>query len=118
MNLPKQRHFFLTICLIFSVMLIFAQSVDAPLSKYGVHVIKDFAMYEATVKADSNKQMVEIKSMIPNIVYDLKYATDKNFTRRNMYPAKTSYTFLRLPVVKALAQVQKELNEKGMAGGE
>ena len=114
MNLPKQRHFFLTICLIFSVTVNFAQSAEAPLSKYGVHVIKDFAMYEATVKADSNKQMVEIKSLAPNIVYDLKYATDKNFTRRNMYPAKTSYTFLRLPVAKALAQVQKELNEKGM----
>ena len=114
MNLPKQRHFFLTICLILSVLVGFAQSVEAPLSKYGVHVIKDFAMYEATVKADSNKQMVEIKSLAPNIVYELKYATDKNFTRRNMYPAKTNYTFLRLPVAKALAQVQKELNEKGM----
>jgi len=95
-------------------MVDFAQSVDAPLSKYGVHVIKDFAMYETTVKADSNKKMVEIKSLIPNIVYDLRYATDKNFTRRNLYPAKTKYTFLRLPAAKALAQVQKELNEKGM----
>ena len=114
MNLPKPKHFFLTICLIFSVMVDFAQSVDAPLSKYGVHVIKDFAMYETTVKADSNKKMVEIKSLIPNIVYDLRYATDKNFTRRNLYPAKTKYTFLRLPAAKALAQVQKELNEKGM----
>ena len=71
-------------------------------------------MYAATVKADSNKQMVELKSLIPNIIYDLKYATDKNFMRRNMYPHKTSYTFIRLPAAKALAQVQKELNEKGM----
>ncbi|MEP7277176.1 MAG: M15 family metallopeptidase [Bacteroidota bacterium] len=77
-------------------------------------MIKDIAMYEATVKADSNKQMVELKTRIPDIVYDLKYASDKNFMRRNMYPARTSYTFLRLPVVKALALVQKELNGKGM----
>ncbi|MEP6728442.1 MAG: D-alanyl-D-alanine dipeptidase, partial [Bacteroidota bacterium] len=79
MFLPKQRHFLLTICLIFSVVIVFGQSVEPPLSKYGIHVIKDFAMYDATVKADSNKQMVEIKSVIPNIIYDLKYATDKNF---------------------------------------
>ncbi|MFT3933430.1 MAG: M15 family metallopeptidase [Chitinophagaceae bacterium] len=114
MNLPTHRHFFLVACLICTVAAAFSQSVQPPLSKYGVPVIKDIAMYEATVQADSNKRMVEIKSVIPNIVYDLKYATDKNFLRHNMYPAKTNYTFVRLPVVKALAQVQKELNEKGM----
>ena len=114
MNLPKQRHFLLTVWLVLAVTIVFAQSVEPPLSKYGIPVIKDFAMYEATVKADSNKLMVEIKTLVPNIIYDLRYATDKNFMRRNMYPGKTNYTFLRLPAAKALAQVQKELNEKGM----
>ncbi len=114
MNLPKQGQFLLTIALILCVFVTFSQAVTAPLSKYGVPVIKDFDMYVATVKEDSNKQMVEIKSLAPTIVYDLRYATVKNFMRRNMYPLKTSYTFLRLPAAKALAQVQKELNEKGM----
>src|ERR1700712_5790367 len=114
MNLPTQRHLLLTGSFLFGCFLSFAQVVQPPLSKYGIPVIKDPAMYEITVKADSNKQMVEIKSLIPNIVYDLKYASDKNFMRRNMYPAKTRYTFMRLPAAKALAQVQKELNEKGM----
>lgn len=104
----------LTVWLVLGTIIVFAQPVTPPLSKYGVPVIKEMSMYEATVKADSNKQMVELKSLMPNIVYDLKYATDKNFMRRNMYPAKTNYTFLRLPAAKALAQVQKELNEKGM----
>lgn len=114
MNLLKQTHFFISSCLVFSHLSATCQAVQPPLSKYGIPVIRDLAMYEATVKADSNKQMVEIKSVIPNIVYDLKYASDRNFMRRNMYPARTNYTFLRLPVVKSLAQVQKELNEKGM----
>jgi len=114
MNLPKQRHFLLTVWLVLAVTIVFAQSVEPPLSKYGIPVIKDFAMYEATVKADSNKLMVEIKTLVPSIIYDLRYATDKNFMRRNMYPGKTNYTYLRLPAAKALAQVQKELNEKGM----
>ena len=114
MNLPNQRHFLLTVGLVLNAAAIFAQPVEPPLSKYGVPVIKDIAMYENTVKADSNKQMVEIKSLAPGIVYELKYATDKNFMRRNMYPGKTNYTFLRLPAARALARVQKELNEKGM----
>jgi zinc D-Ala-D-Ala dipeptidase len=114
MNLPKHGHFLLTIALILCVLGCFSQAVTPPLSKYGVPVIKDFDMYAATVKEDSNKQMVEIKSLAPTIVYELKYASDKNFMRRNMYPGKTTYTFLRLPAAKALAQVQKELNEKGM----
>ena len=114
MNLPKQGHFLLTIALILCVLGSFSQAITPPLSKYGVPVIKDFDMYTASVQQDSNKQMVEIKSLAPTIVYDLKYASDKNFMRRNMYPGKTNYTFLRLPAAKALAQVQKELNEKGM----
>ncbi|HTL07380.1 MAG TPA: M15 family metallopeptidase [Chitinophagaceae bacterium] len=114
MNLPKQLQFLFIVCLAFNTIAGYAQAVTPPLSKYGVPVIKEMAMYENTVKADSNKQMVEIKSMVPGIVYDLRYASDKNFMRRNMYPGKTSYTFLRLPAARALAQVQKDLNERGM----
>jgi len=114
MNLPKQWLFFSTIVPVLFCLPGLCQLPTPPLSKYGVPVIKEFDMYAATVKADSNKQMVELKSLVPNLVYDLKYATDKNFMRRNMYPGKTSYTFLRLPAAHALALVQKELNEKGM----
>lgn len=114
MILPKLNAFLCVVCLVLCASVVSAQVVQPPLSKYGIPVIKDIAMYEATVKADSNKQMVELKSVAPGIVYEIKYATDKNFMRRNMYPARTNYTFLRLPVARALAQVQKDLNEKGM----
>ena len=114
MNLPTQRHFLLTTAGLLCCLTAFMQTITPPLSKYGVPVIKEYDMYAATVKADSNKQMVEIKTVVPNIVYDLKYATDKNFLHRNIYPAKTSYTFLRLPAARALALVQKDLNARGM----
>ena len=58
--------------------------------------------------------MVELKSLMPNIVYDLRYATTNNFMHRLMYPSNTNKTFLRLPVAHALAKVQHELNEKGL----
>jgi D-alanyl-D-alanine dipeptidase len=70
--------------------------------------------YKKEVKADSTKQMIELKSLMPNIVYDLRYATTNNFMHRLMYPANTNKTFLRLPAAHALARVQHELNEKGL----
>lgn len=69
--------------------------------------------YRKQVKADSTKKMVEVKSVIPGIVYDLRYATLNNFMHRLMYPAGTNSTFLRMPAVNALQKVQKELNENG-----
>ena len=69
--------------------------------------------YKKQVKNDSTKWMAELKTMIPGIQYDLRYATANNFMYRLMYPAGTTTTFLRIPAVKALQKVQKELNQKG-----
>jgi D-alanyl-D-alanine dipeptidase len=52
--------------------------------------------------------------MVPGLVYDLRYATTNNFMKRLMYPAGTNITFMRLPAVKAMQQVQQELNKSGL----
>ncbi len=70
--------------------------------------------YRARVKNDSANKMTELKSFIPGIVYDLRYATTNNFMHRLMYPQNTTITFMRLPAAIALKQVQKELNENGL----
>ncbi|HEX7902840.1 MAG TPA: M15 family metallopeptidase [Chitinophagaceae bacterium] len=70
--------------------------------------------YRQQVLHDPAKKMVELKSLIPGIVYDLRYATTNNFMKRRMYPAGTSVTFLRSPAAKALQQVQQELSTKGL----
>ena len=57
--------------------------------------------------------MIELKTLIPGIIYDLRYATVNNFMRRLMYPAGTRETYLRLLPAKALLRVQSELNLKG-----
>jgi D-alanyl-D-alanine dipeptidase len=69
--------------------------------------------YLAQVKSDPSKRMVELKTMIPGIVYDLRYATTNNFMRRLMYPENTKITFMRLPAAEALQKIQNDLNEKG-----
>lgn len=70
--------------------------------------------YKRQVKKDPAKKMTELKTLIPSIVYDLRYASTNNFMRRLMYQAGTSHTFLREPAAVALKKVQEELNEMGL----
>ena len=58
--------------------------------------------------------MIELKSIVPGIVYDFRYATTNNFMKRLMYPAGTNITFLRLPAARALQNVQQELKQSGL----
>jgi zinc D-Ala-D-Ala dipeptidase len=76
-------------------------------------IINEAKMQKRLVYVDSNHRMMELKSMIPTLVYDLKYGTKENFTKEVLYNQQTK-TFLRLPVARALAQVQEELAKNGV----
>lgn len=91
----------------------FSYAQDTVLNKYGLWVIKDVQTYNSTIKYDGNKQMVDIKKLIPNIILDIRYATTKNFMHTKLYPGIHT-TYLRLPAAKALQSVQKELNKIGL----
>jgi len=77
-------------------------------------VIRNFHVYEQIAKQDTNNVMTELRSVIPEIKYDLRYATVNNFMRRKLYPLG-NIAFLRLPVARALAAVQADLDQKGFA---
>jgi len=77
-------------------------------------VTDNYDDYKKQVKSDPAKKMLELKRLIPTIIYDLRYASFNNFMKRLMYPAGTNFTFLRVPAANALAQVQSELNQKGL----
>lgn len=83
-------------------------------SSYGADVLQSTAAFRKMTMADTNKRMTELKAIIPDIVYDLRYATANNFIKRAMYPVTTATTFLRLPAAMALANVQNELNVQGL----
>ena len=70
--------------------------------------------YWLQVKEDSANKMLELKTMVPGIVYDLRYSTNANFMNRSMYPEGTVVTFLRNPAAKAIRQVEEELNRAGL----
>jgi len=74
--------------------------------------IYGIARYKLQVKASPDKQLVEIKKYIPEIILDLRYATTNNFMHRRMYTRAKAYA--RLPVVKALQQVEAELKMQGL----
>ncbi|MDF2190052.1 M15 family metallopeptidase [Paraflavitalea sp. CAU 1676] len=89
------------------------QAQDIDIKRYGVPVIGDLDTYQAQVQGDSSKKMVELKSLMPDLVYDLRYATTNNFMHRRMYNPPPRVTFLRAPAARALARVQAELGPQG-----
>lgn len=98
--------------LIFSTLLfLYTEAQDASYTR--PPVTNRWDEYQKQVKKDSTKKMVELKSLIPGIAYDLRYASRNNFMKRQMYPPNTNLTYLRLPAANALLKVQKELNETG-----
>ncbi|MEO6148974.1 MAG: M15 family metallopeptidase [Mucilaginibacter sp.] len=72
--------------------------------------IKNYADY---VNNHPAKKLVEIKKMIPGIALNIRYATKNNFTGQAVY--RQAKAFARLPVVKALQQVQLALKARGLA---
>jgi D-alanyl-D-alanine dipeptidase len=91
-----------------SLPILYAQKNSDP------EVIKDYALYKQSLKNDSLKKMVELKTIVPNIQYDLRYSTTNNFMHQQLYK-NGSTTYLRLVVARALALVQHELNEKNLS---
>jgi D-alanyl-D-alanine dipeptidase len=76
-----------------------------------LHVVNTSA-YKKQIKLSPEKQLVEISKYIPGIQLDIRYATPNNFMHRQMY--NQARAFARLPVVKALKEVQNELSTKGI----
>lgn len=73
-------------CIRQSVVLIFSTCLyvqaAAQDSGYARPPVTDkYDEYKQQVKHDLGKKMVELKTMIPGIVYDLRYATVNNFMR-------------------------------------
>jgi D-alanyl-D-alanine dipeptidase len=78
-----------------------------------LQVIRKYSDYRRSIKQDSLKKMVELKTSVPDIQYDLRYATINNFVHKQLYK-NADITFLRLAVAQALAKVQHDLDKKGL----
>jgi len=112
-KLRKRFYILETVLLIFLTSL-FAKAIGQDTSYTRPPLTNRYADYQQQVANDSTKKMVELRSLVPGIVYDLRYATVNNFMKRLMYPKNTHVTFMRLPAAIALQKIQTELNEKGL----
>lgn len=105
--------FFYLVILIFSPSTyLFCQELST--GKYGVTYIDNKKSFITTVEKDSLKRMIELKTLIPNIHYELRYASTNNFTGKRLYAKKLKYTYLRTAAAMALSKVQYDLNQKGL----
>lgn len=64
------------------------------------------------VRIAEETSLINIKSIIANILIDLRYATPDNFTGQTMYEFQEC--FLQKEVALQLAEVQKELESMGL----
>jgi len=104
----------------FNIRLIIAISIfltclpSSLFAQNDLKVIKNYSVYRHLVQTDSLKKMIELKTILPGIQYDLRYATSDNFMHKQLYKNGSS-TFLRLPAARALVKVQQELDKKDLS---
>jgi D-alanyl-D-alanine dipeptidase len=99
----------LTLLLFFSFNLAMKGSSQAPLK-----IIDSPIEFKQSANSEPKLKLIELKSIIPHIQYDFKYATKDNFTGVRLYPSDTKHTYLRNDPAHALARAAKELEEKGL----
>ena len=98
----KYRFCFLIIGLLFN-----AACFSQPLK-----TVRKAKFYRQQAASDSAYKMIELSSIIPGLVYDLRYGTTNNFMNQKLY-TQSEISFLRSDVAKAL---QKAANDLRVAG--
>ncbi len=92
----------------------FGYSQDTPLNKHGLLVIEDSRAYKKMVSKNPENKMMDLRKVIPNLIIDLKYGSTDNFMNKILYQ-QTNTSYLRKPAALALAKVQEQLLQKGLA---
>lgn len=85
---------------------------EIPVNEYGLPVVNSVDLYQQRVAQDSSRMLVNLQQFIPGSILDIRYATENNFMKQQLYPVAKAY--LRLPAAKALRPVQDELQKQGI----
>ncbi len=103
------KTYYLLVVLAFCTQMVLGQKNTNP---YNLPLINSLDSLAKLVQKNADQDLVEIKQYVPDVVLDLKYATKDNFLKKKLY--KKGYAFVRLPLAKALAEVQTELAVYGV----
>ncbi|MBL7843836.1 MAG: M15 family metallopeptidase [Cyclobacteriaceae bacterium] len=79
--------------------------------KYGLTPVT-LQQYQQQVKANPEKELVNLAATVPGIVLDIRYATTNNFTGEVIYALPRAYA--RKPVAEALKKAQEEFSRHGV----
>lgn len=79
-----------------------------------LNIINQTKEFTSSVLNNPKLELIELKSVVPNLQYDLKYATTDNFTGVQLYPTNTNVTFLRKEPAEALVKIATILGEMGL----
>jgi D-alanyl-D-alanine dipeptidase len=80
-------------------------------SKYGLKATT-YNEYLQSVKANPDKELINLATFVPGLVLDLRYATTNNFTGEKIYNLARAYS--RKPVAIALRKIQADLKSQGL----
>ena len=98
-----------------AALILFVSATKGQSNKpFALKSVSDISSFSTMAENDSTLAMVELKTLIPDIKYDLRYATRQNFTKVRLYPKNTKMTFMRLMPARALAKVADELRAMGL----
>jgi D-alanyl-D-alanine dipeptidase len=86
-------------------------SIAEAQNKYGLKATT-YTEYQASVKANPEKELVDLEKIIPDMVMDIRYATTNNFMKEKIYTLSKAYA--RKPVAEALKRAQLEFNKMGL----
>jgi D-alanyl-D-alanine dipeptidase len=93
-----------------AALFLIAACAVIPKNQYGLIVVPDVATYERLIQRDPGNRLVDLASL--GIPLDIRYATANNFMKKPLYPVAKAY--LRAPVARALAAVNRELATRGL----
>ena len=79
--------------------------------KYGLKPT-NYVEYKESLKANPEKELVDLEKFIPDLIMDIRYATTHNFTGKKIYNLSKAYA--RRPVAEALKKAQAEFKTLGV----
>jgi len=97
---------------LFFIFLLGLSCKSQPKNEFGVRVISDYKQYKQQVKGNPAFELVDLKT-IDGFFFDIKYATENNFTNEIIYPSADA--FARMQVVTNLKRANKIFDERGLA---
>ncbi|MFC2186055.1 M15 family metallopeptidase [Fulvivirgaceae bacterium LMO-SS25] len=81
-------------------------------NKYGLEIISQVEDYQKSVEENPNKELVDLSQYIPDLIFDIRYASNNNFAKTKVYELEKAY--LRKAAAESLKNAQNELNSMGL----